>query len=112
MKKINLVLKTDDKLISDDNYNYKEEDTYKVIDYNGITLKLKLDEEDFIFIRETNDDIFKIENKQGLITLKDINQNFDIDLAKCEYFKEDSTHYITYSIEGDGSLIEIIIKEQ
>lgn len=111
MKKINLILKTDDKLISDNIYSYKDEDSFKVIDYDGITLKLKLDE-DFIFVRETNDDIFKIENNQGLITLKDINQSFDIDLSKCEYLKEDDTHYITYSIDGDGSLIEIIIKEQ
>ena len=72
---------------------------------------LKLDEEDFIFIRETNEDIFKIEKNKGSITLKELNTTFDIELSKCTYTKEDNNYTIVYSIEGDNNEVKIKLKD-
>ena len=109
MKKLRLTLKTKGKTISDDTYSYTEENKYKVLKYNDILLKFKLLKKDFIFIRETKEDVFKVENRQGSITLMEINQTFDIELSKCDYRNVDNTYYIRYSLEGDDSIIEMNI---
>ena len=104
MKKIKMTLQTNNKTISNNTYNYIENNNYKILKYDNITLKFKLN-------KETKEDIFKIENKQGSITLKELNTTFDIPLSKCNYTKNDNTYTITYSIEEDNNEIKIKLKD-
>lgn len=111
MKKIKMTLQTNNKTISNKTYNYIESNSYKILKYNNLTLKFKLNTKSFIFIRETNEDIFKIEKKKGSITLKELNTTFDIELSKCTYTKEDNNYTIVYSIEGDNNEVKIKLKD-
>lgn len=111
MKKIKMTLQTNNKTISNNTYNYIENNNYKILKYDNITLKFKLNKDNFIFIRETKEDIFKIEKNKGSITLKELNTTFDIPLSKCNYTKNDNTYTITYSIEEDNNEIKIKLKD-
>ena len=111
MKKIKMTLQTNNKTISNKTYNYIESNSYKILKFNNLTLKFKLNTKSFIFIRETNEDIFKIEKNKGSITLKELNTTFDIELSKCTYTKEDNNYTIVYSIEGDNNEVKIKLKD-
>ena len=112
MKKIKMTLQTNNRIISDNEYMYNLKDGYIVINYDNLLLKFKLEKDNFIFIRETNEDMFQIINNKGKIFLKEFNQSFDIELSKCNYKKENNKHEIEYLIEGDDTIIKIKLEEK
>lgn len=105
MKKIKFILQNEDEISIEKILEYEKENEYLIFDIDKYKFKLKHSENDFDFIRETDEDIFKLSNvneNKGIITIKNPHNMFDIPIDRIDYVCGNDEISINYKIVDDN----------
>lgn len=113
MKKVKLILQNNNIIIEKKVLDCVEKDEFYIMNYDNLILKFKYNEKNITFIRESNDDIFyisNINNINGIFTLKNPYQEFDIEFDVFRYNYINSKNIeLEYKIKGSEEVVCIML---
>ena len=112
MKDLHFLFKTNNNIIYDEDVKVTENNDYILFDLDNQKFKVKLFDK-FHFVKETESDIFEIYETPPsvLITLKEQEADFSVELDKFEHNIEGCKHTINYVIESDSEDVKCIVFE-
>lgn len=114
MKKLKFILKSMEDIVIDKELTYKVKNGCFEFFIDRIKYLVKC-EENFLFLRETSEEIFKLTNEGGVnkasVFLIKENVEVEIPVISLDYKNMDKTYEIKYNIESDAGSIKTIILE-